>query len=280
MTRILPDTEQTSSVIHRGKMNYLEYFIKCRKNYIQDKKPSLDSFYRNPVIEIPQSILTEKYFFAVDELSKIFKEKFDNMPKEGNMLTCDNFWPHQDLLRDISNDIVPFLEKERYGCNLYVDKIYIYRTLSIEDRVSSYLWHYDNNPSEIVKNIIYLNDVGDKNSPFEYLSDKNGVGFMKIPSRTGPNNWIPAKNNSRITKKQMEKYLEKGYSGRKMYGKKGSVFSFNNNAIHRANPILEGYRDVVNIRVKPTLKKINYIDKKWTSGYEKSGAVNPHPDRF
>ena len=54
---------------------------------------------------------------------------------------------------------VPFLEEKRFGCNLYVDKIYIYRTLRLKKRESSYLWHYDNNPSEIVKNIIYLNEV-------------------------------------------------------------------------------------------------------------------------
>ena len=97
-------------------MNYLEYFIKCRKNYTQDEKPSLVEFYKNPVVEIPQSVLTNKYFEAVNKLSDIFKEKFDNMPKKGIMLTCGDFWPYYNLLNDISNSIIPFLEKERYGC--------------------------------------------------------------------------------------------------------------------------------------------------------------------
>ena len=98
------------------------------------------------------------------------------------------------------------------------------------------------------------------------------------PSRRGPSYWLPAKNNSRITEDQLSSFMKRGYTGRKVLGKIGTTYSFNNNAIHRVNPIIKGYRDVINIRVKPTIQKLeNYVDKRWTSGHEKSGAVNPNP---
>ena len=43
---------------------------------------------------------------------------------------------------------------------------------------------------------------------------------------------------------------------------------------------IKGYRDVVNIRVKPTINKINYIDGNYTSSFEKSGVVSPNPNEI
>ena len=156
-------------------MNYKQYFLKCRESYAQSSKPTLAQFYDNPVILIPDKILTDEYHKTVAEVAKEIKKEFDLAPTRGTMKECGDLWKYHEYLSSLANFIVPFLEEERYGCNLYVDKVYIYRTLKVEKRVSSYLWHYDNNPLEIVKNIIYLNDVTDKNSPFEFMSDKTAL---------------------------------------------------------------------------------------------------------
>jgi hypothetical protein len=241
----------------------------------------LDEFYHNPVVEIDNSVLTKEYYDLVKEASIVVKKELDNLPQEGIMVNTNDIWKYEYYLTKIANIIVPFLEEKRFGCHLYVDKVYIYRTLKLKERQSSYLWHYDNNPSEIVKNIIYLNKVTNKNSPFEYLANKKGNGILANPTRTGPNNWNPAPNNSRITNMELFELSKKGYEGRKITGDLGTTYSFNNNAIHRVNPIIEGYRDVINIRVKPTIdKKKEFINRKWTSGHEKSGAVSPYPDVF
>ena len=113
------------------------------------------------------------------------------------------------------------------------------------------------------------------------MADNNDNGVIIQPSRTGPNNWRPAPNNSRVTMEKLFELHKKGYKPKKILGKKGTTFSFNNDCVHRVNPIKEGYRDVLNIRVKPSLKKIEkYIDKRWTSGYDRTGAVNPNPERI
>ena len=142
------------------------------------------------------------------------------------------------------------------------------------------MWHYDNNPLEIIKNIIYLNDVNDLNSPFEFLRDPKGRGLSVSPTRTGTQHWEPAPNNSRITKEQIESLVKKGCSPHKVHGVKGTTYAFCNSSIHRANPVLEGYRDVINIRVKPTLiKPPQPVDQRWTTGFETSGAVLPDPQK-
>ena len=159
-----------------------------------------------------------------------------------------------------------------------MDKIYIYRTKKLDKLESSYLWHYDNNPAEIVKNIIYLNDVTLLNSPFEYLVSPKGKPLLISPSRRGTKMWLPPPNNSRLTK-EVEKWIQKGCRPVKVEGKMGLTYSFSNDSVHRVNPIIEGYRDVINIRVKPTLFKApRYFDKKWTTGFEKSGVVNQNPE--
>lgn len=262
-------------------MNYTEYYIKCRKNSSFPDKPTLKEFYTNPVGKIPDSKLTSEYFSIIKEVSLLIKSEFDSIAQDDIMLKCKDVWKYRYYLDKIANYLVPYLESSIYGCHLYVDKIYIYRTLPLKERQSSYLWHYDNNPSEIVKNIIYLNEVTEKNSPFEYLAYPNDKGVIMKPTRTGPTNWRTAKNNSRITAQELEQYLSDGCKARKLMGKQGTIYRFNNNVIHRANPIISGYRDVINIRVKPTIKKLkNYISTEYTSGFEKSGAVNPYPDRL
>jgi len=261
-------------------MNYKEYFKICREKY-KDNSPPLQEFYNKPVRIFPDRIFDLRYYEIVNILSEKIKTEFDASSQTGIMIECEDMWKYEREIGEISKYLVPHLEKTMYGCNLLIDKVYIYRTMKVDKRTSSYLWHYDNNPSEIVKNIIYLNDVNKDNSPFEYLSDKDGNGIIAQPTRTGPKNWVRAPNNSRITLEQLFKLNKAGYKGRKILGKQGTALSFNNDTIHRANPIKKGYRDVLNIRVKPTLqKKEKYIDKRWTSGYEKTGVVSPYPDKF
>ena len=194
------------------------------------------------------------------------------------MCKYGNIWEFKNELLLLCNDLIPYLEETLYGCYLYVDKIYIYRTVNVNDRESSYLWHFDNNPSEVVKNIIYLNQVTDENSPFEYLTDNNGKGVLGECTRRGTEYWKDPKNNSRVDN-LVNDYIARGtHRSNKLTGPMFTGCSFNNNAIHRANPIKKGYRDVVNIRVIPAdTPPPEYIDKSWTTSFESSGIVNRDP---
>ena len=263
-------------------MNYDKYYILCRNLYkSDDENVNINDFYNKPVNTLPIDYFDLSYKEAVNSLSEKVKKDFDMLVDSENdnvMIKHNNIWKFEDELRILSDNIVPYLEEKKFGCHLYVDKVYIYRTLKIDERLSSYEWHYDNNPHEIVKTLIYLNDVSLENSPFEYLEGPSGQGVLGNCTRKGTNCWYPAPNNS-IVGHMMEELKTKGFKSKKIVGDKGTTTSFLNNTIHRANPIMSGYRDVANIRVKPTIKRPPvHISKSFTTSYEYSGVVNRDPE--
>jgi len=262
-------------------MNYDEYYLKCREAYAH---PTSDHVIANtmildPVVRVPIESFDDSYMDGVETMAEGVKYDFDQMAADPVMTKHPDIWQYENALTLICDNLVPYLEDRRFGCHLYVDKVYIYRTAKLKQPKSSYLWHYDNNPAQIVKNIIYLTEVTDLNSPFEYMTDPNGCGLIVQPSRQGTKKWDAAPNGSRITEQQMRELLQAGCTPKKVYGQIGETYSFNNDAIHRVNPIIEGHRDVVNIRVKPTLEPPPaYLSRKFTSGFEVPGSVNRNPE--
>jgi len=259
-------------------MNYSDYYLLCRDVW-PHPAPPVETIYEDPVVRIPIESFDKSYIENVLSLSAGVKKDFDLMPADPVMTKHINLWKYADEIHTICDALVPYLEEKRFGCHLYVDKIYIYRTAKLEAPKSSYLWHYDNNPAEIVKNIIYLTDVTELNSPFEYMTNPHGRGIIFPPSRRGTKMWLAAPNGSRLTEGQLQELVQQGCAPQKVTGKIGETYSFSNDAIHRANSIVEGYRDVINIRVKPTLEKApSYASRAYTTGFDVPGSVNPNPE--
>jgi|TARA_R110002051_G_scaffold153540_3_gene225988 hypothetical protein len=258
-------------------MNYKEHFSLCRGLWSGTEKLNINDFYDDPARVVPTDSFGEDYEASIWSAAVKVFAYFSRNNREGIMLKYPDIWSLKDELETICSYLVPHLEETMYGCHLYVDKVYVYRTTKCE-RDSSYIWHYDNNPDVIVKNIIYLNDVTDDNSPFEYLSKPDGRGHMFKAFRIGPNEWKNAPNGSRVNK-EVESLIDKGYNPTKVIGSQGTTFTFNNNTAHRANPIKEGYRDVINIRVKPTMNRISFLSKEHTSSFEAQGVVDPDPEK-
>ena len=268
-------------------MDYPQYYEICKQAYSNETGTPRDSlkesnFYSNPVRQFDLSSKT--YQEAIHGLSNKVKVDFDtgvDCDNDNIMVKHNNMWKYSEEIHTLCDNLVPKLEQEMFYCNLYVDKIYIYRTMPMNNRQSSYVWHYDNNPNEVVKTIIYLSDVNsDEDSPYQYFINKEGNGILGRSTRTGPNHWLPAPNNSRVDK-LVENLVGKqeGYGSKKVFGPQGTSCTFNNNAVHRANPIISSYRDVINIRVKPTLvKSPSYAGQNWTTGFEHSGVVNRNPE--
>ena len=268
-------------------MNYTQYFKKCKTKYEDEMKldshPKLDTFYEDTVQRAP----TETFLDWEDNIYKIkaeVKTWFDDNP-DNVFAKYPNIFDFKEELDGIAGQLVPWLERNIYGCYLYVDKIYIYRTAPVDERVSSYVWHYDNNPYEIVKSIIYLTDViDDGHSPFDYLIDGvDGKGVIfpgeisDRPIRTGEGQWD---NDGSRVNEEVEFMIENyNYKSNKIYGGVGTTTIFNCDTIHRTNPVKSGYRDVVNIRVKPTLNPAPaYIGENYTTSFESNGIVNINPE--
>ena len=270
-------------------IDYPEYYERCKEKYSADSRTPRElskeeAFYSNPVRQYDLFSASEEYTGVIKALAQKVKHDFDNdidTKDDGIMPKHYNMWKFSSEIDSICDMLVPILERDMFMSNLYVDKIYIYRTSPVEKRISSYIWHYDNNPNEVVKTLIYLSDVkDDRNSPYEYFANPEGSGILGKSTRTGGPVWYVPANNSRVNK-EVDALLSqnKGYSTKKVFGKMGTTCSFVNNAVHRANPVIEGYRDVINIRVKPTLHAAEkYADPRWTSGFETSGVVDRNPE--
>ncbi len=184
-------------------------------------------------------------------------------------------------LQELANDVVGLLERELYGCNVFVDKVYLYRNNYAKQRRSSWIWHYDNNPKEVFKTMIYLSDVDEYHAPFEYLTEPDGTGVVAAPTRYTQNCWVKPPNNSRITDKWMKALEKMGCKKTMALGPAGTATTFNVNSLHRANLPIKGYRDVVCLRTRPVIEKLpRYIDPAWTSGFEIGGVCPKNPAKL
>ena len=261
-------------------MNYDEYYKNCKKTFKGNTQDV--NLYSEPVEIYEVGKFPKEYYNTVDILAEKIKSDFDNdieCSNDGVMITHNNVWKFKNEIESISNILVPYLEVNKFGCHLYVDKIYIYRTLKIPLLVSSYKWHHDNNPDEILKNLIYLTDVDENNSPFEYLQNAQKQAVAIRSFRRGTDNWESAPNSGRITESQMSARAKEGCTPKKVLAPRGTTISFLNNTIHKVNPIRSGYRDVINVRVKPTMHPAPaYVNKGWTTSYEWKGSVNKNPE--
>ena len=257
--------------------SYKDYFLESRKHYVGNK-PDLDFFYRKGVMELDISQFGDAYMGNIQVLSKIVDEYFSKRKPTDNpkLIKYEKFDYIKPYINNISSIVVPYLEENLYGCNLYVDKVYTWRNVEHNQKEDSWIWHFDNNPNEIYKVMIYLSDVDEHKSPFQYLVDDDGFGKVIKGTRQGMDQWKTIL--SRLSDNEIKNFVETGYKVNSMVGKKGSATIFNNNLVHRATtPEKNNHRDVVVLRVKPTIKKIKCVDEKYTTSWETSGVVNQNP---
>ncbi len=182
-------------------------------------------------------------------------------------------------LEQIAEAILPQLEKNVFNSYIHLSAIHAYRNVQTDSpEVSSWLWHYDNNPKEAVKLLIYLTDVDENNAPFETL-EKDGDYIKMLTSRTGYDNWKPPYvPQSRIPKNMMNEFSAAGYKKHKITGPAGTMLFFDNNIVHRATIPTEGYRDVAILNIRPTFNKIRPWISKSTCGswMHKSPIMDPN----
>lgn len=255
-------------------MGYPDYLLEARKLY-KGNKPSLDHFYNVGAFSVGKEVVDNaKYRSEIKQLSEVVNNYLSHHKPMPSDLSINfpfpiGVWP----VHQIANILVPYLEENLYGCHLFVDKLYIYRNVSCKQRKASWIWHFDNNPKEVFKIMIYLTDVKSAdNAPFEYLVGPDGGGIVAMPTRISPDHWNKAKNNSRITDEAIQRYKSKGCKSVLALGPAGTATAFTNDVLHRANIPKTGHRDVLVVRVRPTLEKIKYVDK-YSTSFEVAGVV-------
>jgi len=167
----------------------------------------------------PQEIYDEKPLFINQFVVNEYKEnKWVDVHKEPLFINeiRKDFWEIADSL----------------GANLYdINIIRSCKTLKPsargtlkKDGYASETWHWDNNPDFVFKIMIYLNDITEKQGPFEY---KYPIEYKEHDN---------SDRNSRINISEV---------GKKVVGKKGTTIIFPTNIVHKGNYVRKGYRDVI-----------------------------------
>ena len=171
-------------------------------------------------------------------------------------------------------ELLPAIERHVFGCYVIVDKVYIYRNLvSRQPRQLSWLWHYDNHPTEVLKLMMYLTDVTERTAPLEYLRHRRSRKALTLIPK-------PMLGHSRISHARVEEYLANGYESHKATGPRGTVILFADNVLHRANIAEDAHRDVLVYQLRPaTFHPERRIDRRWTGSFEHVD-VNPDPDDY
>ena len=182
----------------------------------------------------------------------------------GEIITMQLLNPFDlDGVAELSASIMEELERKIYGAYAIVDKLYVYRSpVSRQTTRSSWIWHYDNHPHEVLKLMIYLTNVTADTAPFEYLRGRNGRPVYGSPL-------APTYGNSRIPEARIATHLRRGCESRFVTGPRGTIVLFDENVIHRGTLALAAPRDVVVFQVRPVpFAARPYIDPRWTGSFQ------------
>jgi hypothetical protein len=168
-----------------------------------------------------------------------------------------------DGVRELGEAILPEIERKLFGSYVIVDKVYVYRNLVTRQQEQvSWLWHYDNHPTEVMKVMIYLTEVGPQNAPFEYVRRKDSGEPMQFVPK-------PLLGNSRVNAEKVSELLANGHEAFKATGPKGTMLIFDDNVLHRATFAREGRRDALVYQIRPAaFKPAARLDPKWSGSFE------------
>ena len=168
-----------------------------------------------------------------------------------------------DGVRELGEALLPEIERKVFAAYVIVDKVYVYRNLvTRQPEQVSWLWHYDNHPTEVMKIMIYLTDVGPLNAPFEYVRRRDTGEPVQYAPR-------PLLGNSRVSAARVEALLASGHETVKATGPRGTLLIFDDNVLHRATFAKEGRRDALVFQIRPAaFKPHDRIDRKWSGSFE------------
>lgn len=259
---------------------YKEYFLECRENYQKEnpgsKTPNISALYNFGFQTVApmgsSSLLTlgSEYQKAVETVAKDLEPKFRDRSlvwfppgldeDKDFAIRLKSVWDIEGL-EDLCGIILPQIEENLFGSYVLLDAVYAYQTRYKEAPLrSSWLWHYDNHPHEVIKIMVYLTDVGDNSGPFEVIHNSTGTTAKAQTHRVDYTKW--ASNPSRIPPAQISQLQSQGFYPQKLLGKIGTTTIFDNNILHRAGVPAEGqHRSVVVLMIRPTFNKlVPYVD--------------------
>ena len=265
-------------------LTYAKHYEKC-KEQSGYPKPKVDIYdFTHAVVDVTSNSeddliqLPKNYMEIVNGAKNRYKELMKNpsnmnIPRDPMIDFAIRIQTIHDSpeFEALAQVIIPQIEQNMFGCNVVMEALYAYRNVYRDaPERASWLWHYDNNPKEIIKVMIYLSDVDENCGAFEIVCDEHDEAVKMPTYKIDHTTWNAAPNNSRITEAQLDTMASEGYYPYKILGKKGTIAIFDNNIAHRASiPMSPNTRDAIVFMIRPWwTKEEKYINKKhcraWT----------------
>jgi len=257
---------------------YSEHYKKCLEvNKVESDKSAKYSSLYDVSVDTDVLDVDQQYYDIVQSLAKKASYKLDNNIgcwNGSHFVRYLNEWRDIGEVYALAEYIMPQLEQKVFHCGLQIEFALVYRNLKdIDNLEASWLWHYDDAPSEFLKFAVYLNDVDEDNGCFEYLVDENGEAPVLPSSRKSPlvAGGGPGEQlykGSRIPDDVVQKIYDKGGKKVSLAGPPGTHALFNPNIMHRATVPKSNTisRDGIFFLIRPCLQKYeSYINSKTSS---------------
>ena len=215
--------------------------------------------------------------------SESYPTKNCNCDKCRWLLFNHNSFNH--LFDKLLSKVLPVIEREYFGSYCRPWYVSSLRTMSAGDLTvdngTAWQWHSDMTFPHDIKMFMYLTDVDEESAPFTYLVDPEGNAVHRPPeykyiSRNKEECKLinpPRKVLSRVPISEINELKSKGYEERQVFMPAGSFFIFDQNYIHKAVPAKNKFRDIIDLRLKPALKK---PDSYWFDSRAQTHANDQH----
>ena len=266
-------------------LNTYEYYYNlCRERYFVDYPEheelhnnlynlKINTFALKELASEPFN-LGEDYGALISEIALLCKNE---LTAHGRRTICSKILDGNELSKTpLFNDmfdrllsmIMPTVEREFSGC--YCRPWYISTSRSIlreplpPDNGTTWQWHSDMMPQAAFKVFFYLTDVDENSAPLTYLLDPEGQPVYRpgdnwayIARNSDEHNTLnpPRVQPSRIPIAEINILKDKGYTEQEVHLPAGSFIVWSPNHFHKATIPKKQTRDVIQVQLRPVLKK-------------------------
>jgi hypothetical protein len=220
----------------------------CQSEYqgIRSSRPSkvVEELRKDRMTVLSRQSVTE-IALKVDEHFAGQNATYSAMPLADAVKFADEIFK---IIKSAEQDVIDY-----YGSYFQPYWIQIQRTTPGKTTSdTSFGWHMDDNPKEMLKLFVYLNDVNESNGAFRAFSWKHSRRILLKGFQS-------ASSDVRMASQSIaDKHLQKNPQSLKVLeGSKGTVLAFDNNLIHKGTAPRVGYRHVIQIPIYPSRIPLN-----------------------
>ena len=226
--------------VNKNWRNFSKYcsskYISSANQYDLDKAQTLKRDGLAILDKVDVTLLSKKvyqYFQNDDSL-------FSQMDLENQIKLTDDIY---DILCKVKNPVQEYFQSHFRPYWISIQKT----SPGKASTASSFGWHIDDNPKQMIKLFVYLNDVKESNGAFRAFPWKVSKKILKEGFRSNSEE-VRTRNHSKID----DFLLKNPDSIRILEGEKGTVLGFDNNLVHKGTAPREGFRLAIQIPVIPS----------------------------